>query len=77
MSTSFQPDKPYEKSTGSSGLSSILVTGLLAALAVVMLFALAVPRFFMDGETNWLLTLGAGALTFIIILAIGMLRKSG
>lgn len=74
MATSFQPEHPHESSKASLGWTSILVTALIAALVVLMLFALAVPQFGWTDGVNWGVTIGAALLTFVLFTGIGMLR---
>ena len=76
MATSFQPDDQHPQAKTSTSSTSIIVTAVLVALAVIMLFALAVPRLSGDEGVSWLLTLGAGALALVLVLAIGFMRRS-
>ena len=77
MATSFQPDDQHPKARTSTSSTSIIVTAVLVALAVIMLFALAVPRLSGDDGTNWLLTIGAGVLAFALVFAVGFARSKG
>ena len=77
MATSFQPEKPNAPSKETTGKSNIIWTAVIGALIVAMLFALVVPRFFWEGEVNWLVMLGASVLTLVVILAVGFARRPG
>ena len=77
MATSFQPEKPNSPSKETTGKSTIIWTAVIGALVVAMIFALVLPRFFWEGEVNWLIMLGASVLTLVIILAVGFSRRSG
>lgn len=76
MATSFQPDDQHPKARTSTSSTSIVVTAVISALMVVMLFALAMPRLSGSEGVSWLVTLGAGALTLVLVLAIGFMRRS-
>ena len=67
MATSFQPEKPYANSRGSSGASSYLWVAIIAALFVMMLFALGVPRMIGLGSESWIVSIAAGIITFLAI----------
>jgi hypothetical protein len=74
MPTSFQPEKPYADSKGTGAARSTpIVTALISAVLVIMLFALGLPRF-SDGDTNWLVTFGAGAVVFLLVLVLGQIK---
>ena len=75
--SSFQPDDQHASAKTSTSSTSIVVTAVLIALGVVMLFALAVPRVSGSDSVNWLVTLGAGLVALLIVLAIGFMRRSG
>lgn len=75
MATSFQPETPHEPARTGRGTAAVVVTAVLASLATVMLLALLVPTLSGSGETNWLLTLGAGLLVLVLILGVGLSRK--
>ena len=77
MPTSFQPDNQHHPAKTSTSSTSIVVTAVLVALAVVMLFALAIPRLSESDGVNWLVTLGAGLVALLIVLAVGFMRRSG
>ena len=74
MATSFQPEKPYEKAQGGGGSSSYLWVALIAALFVMMLFALGIPRAIGLGSGSWLVTIAAGIVTFLVIYLVGARR---
>jgi protein-S-isoprenylcysteine O-methyltransferase Ste14 len=75
MATSFQPEKPHSPAPRSRGNASIVWLAVVSALVVVMLFAVAAPRLFWDGTTDWVVSLGAGVVTLVVILAYGFLRR--
>lgn len=75
MATSFQPEDPHSKARTTTSGTSIVVTAVIGALMVVMLFAVVAPRLF--GEVGWPITIGAGILTLLIVLAVGFMRRSG
>lgn len=73
----FQPEKPHSPAKSSnSGRTTLFVVAAVAAAMVVMILALAAPRFLGDGGLRWLLTLGFGALAFAVIVGVGLLRGS-
>lgn len=75
MSEGFQPEKPYpHDQRGSQRLTSFWVA-LLSALGVTMILAILAPRFFVqESQTGWMMALGAGALVFIVVFAIGRVK---
>ena len=77
MPTSFQPDDQHAPARTSTSSTSIIVTAVLIALGVIMVFALAVPRVSGSDGVNWLVTLGAGLAALLIVLAFGFMRRSG
>lgn len=77
MATSFQPEDQHPQAKTPTSSTSIIVTAVLSALAVVMLFALAVPRVSGSDSVDWLVTLGAGVVTLIVVLVAGFMRRSG
>lgn len=74
MESRFQTDNPHPSSRSPITTSTVTI-GLVAALGVVMLFALVAPRLLWDGTVNWVITLGAGVLTFIAVLLVGFSRN--
>lgn len=75
MSTSFQPEKPGGEVRHPAGAASVVWPAVLGGLLVFMLFALAVPRLTGSDEANWALALGAGVLTLLVVLGVGLLRR--
>ncbi len=74
MPSSFQPDQPHEKTRGAAAISkTAIATAVISALMVVMVLAIVAPRAF--GDSQWLVTLGLGALTLVVVLAIGYFRN--
>jgi hypothetical protein len=55
---------------------TLFVMAGAAAAAVIMILALAAPRFLGEGGLRWILTLGAGALTFAVIVGVALVRRS-
>lgn len=76
MASNFQPEHPHSerRSTGSWG--SLLVTALVAALAMLMILAIGAPRWFENAAANWGVSIGVSVLTFIAVLAIGWFLRS-
>ena len=73
----FQPENPHPDTKGSGGSrTTIFVTAAAAAVMVIMLLAIAAPRVLGEGGARWLLTLGAGVLTFVVVVGIGFMRSS-
>lgn len=75
MSNSFQPG-PSPPAKGSGAVAPVFWLALVSALMVIMLVAVAAPRAFSDYAAGWVVTLGAGALTFAVILIAGFARRS-
>lgn len=75
MSTPFQPSDPHAP-TMKPGFPILILVSLVIALGVVMLVAILAPRFAEEEGVHWGVTLGAGALTFIIAFLYGLSRRS-
>ncbi len=73
---SFQPEKPHGTAKGSGGWGATLWTAAISAVLVFMLVALGLPLVLAVEGAGWGLALGAGALTFVVILGIGYFRGS-
>lgn len=74
MSSNFQPDQPHKKTRGEAAISkTAIATAIVSALMVVMVLAIVAPRAF--GDSQWVVTLGLGALTLVVVLAIGFARN--
>lgn len=74
MPSSFQPDDPHPDTRGAATISKTsLATAIVSALMVIMVLAIIAPRAF--GDNRWIITLGLGALTLVVVLAIGYFRK--
>ena len=71
MSDDFQPEKPYPSAKGTGDRASTIWVAVLSALGVVMVLALVTPQVVGESQLTWLITLGGGALVFIIALLIG------
>lgn len=76
MPSFFQPDEPHGEAKEPAGWGAIFVVAVVSALLVVMILAILAPRLVEDYAHSWPLTFGAGALTLIIILAIGFIRRA-
>lgn len=75
MSDYFQPDEPHADAKEPAGWGAILVVAVVSALLVVMILAILAPRLVEDYSQSWVVTLGAGALTLVVILGIGLVRR--
>lgn len=76
MSDYFQPDEPHAEAKEPAGWGAIILVSAVSALLVVMILAILAPRLVEDYSQSWAVTFGAGALTFVIILAIGFIRRA-
>jgi len=74
MSSSFQPADPHPPSRR-YGISFVLLTGAGLALAVMMIVAIVLPRYFLDTTTSWVATLGSGIGTFALVLAYDVVQR--
>jgi protein-S-isoprenylcysteine O-methyltransferase Ste14 len=80
MATPFQPEDPHPKTSGTTPISrgTIFTVALLSALSVIMIIAIVIPRAAGSHEaTNWVVTLGAGALAAGVVVAMGLARRAG
>ena len=77
MATPFQPERPHRTARGSRNWASTVATAFVAALMVSMVFALGMAQAVAAERSAWVVTLLAGAGTFIIVLTIGFLRGPG
>lgn len=75
MASSFHSEEPHPVARDPGDTASILFTALGIALAVLMLLAIVAPRFLWAGAVNWAVTLGASALAFLVVLAVGFARR--
>ncbi len=72
MSNDFQPEKPYASEPGPRRRPASVWIALLSALGVIMVLAVLLPQFLaQESGANWWITLGAGAVVFVVVWAIG------
>ena len=76
MPSSFQPEKPHDPSKHTSGRGAVIVTALVVALLVVMLLALALPVVLQTETLGWTAMIGAGVITFLLVLGVGLYRTT-
>lgn len=74
MASRFQPSNPHPPSKR-YGMSFVLLTGAGAALCVMMIVAIVLPRYFLDTTTSWVVTLGSGVGTFTLVLAYEVVQR--
>ncbi len=75
MATSFQPETPHGTAQKSTGASTLIWTGVISSLLVIMLFALGLPHLLVGYEGSWAITLGAGLITFLLVMAVGFFKQ--
>lgn len=74
MSTLFQPEEPHPQTDKPASKGPIITLAIGLALAVMMILALVGPRFEWSGATLWLVTIGAGVVTALVVGGVGFMR---